>query len=37
MDVIAEAIALLLNNGEEKLEEAKALVKTLTDKYPLEG
>ena len=37
MDVIAEAIALLLNNGEEKLDEAKALVKTLTDKYPLEG
>ena len=37
MDVIAEAIALLLGNGEEKLDEAKALVKTLTDKYPLEG
>ena len=37
MDVIAEAIALVLKNGEEKIEEAKALVKTLTDKYPLEG
>ena len=35
MDQIAEAIALLVNGGEEKTEEAKAIVKTLTDRYPL--
>ncbi len=37
MDVIAEAIALVLKGGEEKVEEARALVGTLTEKYPLEG
>lgn len=35
MDVIAEAIAMMLKDGECRSEEAKALVKTLTDKYPL--
>lgn len=35
MDVIAEAIALMLKEGESKTEEAKRLVKSLTDKYPL--
>jgi len=37
MDKIAEAIALVLKNpeSEEKAEEAKAIVKSLTDKYPL--
>ena len=35
MDVIAEAIAMVLKDCESRAEEAKALVKTLTDKYPL--
>ena len=35
MDRIAEAIALVVKNGEEKVEEAKAIVKELTSKYPL--
>lgn len=35
MDKIAEAIALMLKEGEGKAEEAKAIVKALTDKYPL--
>ena len=35
MDRIAEAIALVIKGGEDKVEEAKAIVKTLTDKYPL--
>ncbi len=35
MDVIAEAIALLIKGGEAEVDNAKALVKTLTDKYPL--
>ena len=35
MDRIAEAIALVVKNGEEKLEDAKAIVKELTAKYPL--
>ena len=35
MDVLAEAIAMVLKDGESRAEEAKALVKTLTDKYPL--
>jgi glycine hydroxymethyltransferase len=33
--VIAEAIAMVLKDGESRAEEARALVKTLTDKYPL--
>lgn len=35
MDVIAEAIAMVIKGGEEKSSEARALVQTLTDKYPL--
>lgn len=35
MDVIAEAIALMLKDEENCQERARALVKGLTDKYPL--
>ena len=35
MDDIAEAIALIIKNGEDSAEEVKAIVKKLTDKYPL--
>lgn len=35
MDQIAEAIAMMLKEGDKKAEEAKAIVKALTDKYPL--
>ena len=35
MDKIAEAIALMLKEGDAKADEAKAIVKELTDKYPL--
>lgn len=35
MDVIAKAIVLMLEDGEANQEEAKALVKSLTDQYPL--
>lgn len=35
MDVIAEAIALLINDVDSNKDKAMALVKTLTDKYPL--
>lgn len=35
MDVIAEAIAVMLKEGESGSEKARALVKTLTDRYPL--
>lgn len=35
MDKIAEVIALMLHEGEAAREKAKALVKNLTDKYPL--
>lgn len=35
MDRIAQAIALVLQGGEEKIPEARAIVQTLTDKYPL--
>ncbi|MCR5719498.1 MAG: serine hydroxymethyltransferase [Lachnospiraceae bacterium] len=35
MDKIAEAIALVIKGKEEKIDEARAIVKTLTDKYPL--
>ena len=35
MDQIAEAIALVIKGGEEKVAEAAAIIKTLTDKYPL--
>ncbi len=35
MEKIAEAIALVIKGGEEKITEARAIVKELTDKYPL--
>ena len=35
MDKIAEAIAMVIKGGEEKIQEARAIVQTLTDKYPL--
>ncbi len=35
MDKIAEAIAMLIKGGEEKVPEARAIVQALTDKYPL--
>ncbi len=35
MDKIAEAITLVIDGGEEKVPEARAVVKGLTDKYPL--
>ncbi len=35
MDLIAEAIALVIKGGEEKVPQARAIVKSLTDKYPL--
>ena len=35
MDRIAEAITLIIDGGEEKVPEARAIVKDLTDKYPL--
>ncbi len=34
-DKVAEAIALVVKGGADKVEEAKAIVKSLTDKYPL--
>ena len=34
-DKVAEAIAMIIKNGEEAVEPAKAIVKELTDKYPL--
>ena len=35
MDRIAEAIAMIIKGGEEKVPEARAIVQELTDKYPL--
>lgn len=35
MDKIAEAIALVIDGGEEKVPAAREIVKSLTDKYPL--
>lgn len=35
MDKIAEAISLVIKFGEDKTEQARAIVKELTDKYPL--
>lgn len=35
MDKIAEAIALVVKGGEEKVPQARAIVQTLTEKYPL--
>jgi glycine hydroxymethyltransferase len=34
-DVVAQALALMIKNGESSAEEVRALVKGLTDKYPL--
>ena len=36
MDRIAEAISLMIQSRDNK-EKAKAIVKELTDKYPLQG
>ena len=35
MDQIAEAIAIMVKEGEAKADDARAIVKGLTDKYPL--
>ena len=35
MDKIAEAIAMMIKEGDAKAEEARAIVKELTGKYPL--
>jgi glycine hydroxymethyltransferase len=35
MDQIAEAIAMIIKGGEEKIPAARAIVQTLTDYYPL--
>ncbi len=36
-DQVAEAIALIIKNGESAIDDARAIVKTLTDKYPLKS
>jgi glycine hydroxymethyltransferase len=36
MDQIAEAIAMIIKGGEDKIPAARAIVQTLTDKYPLD-
>ncbi len=36
MDIVAEAVAVVLKEGETAIAKAKALVKSLTDKYPLD-
>ena len=36
-DQVAEAIALIIKKGEAAVPEAQAIIKTLTDKYPLKG
>lgn len=35
MDQIAEAISLIVKGGESAVDQARAIVKTLTDRYPL--
>ena len=35
-DQVAAAIAMLIKEGEPAVEKAKAIIKTLTDKYPLQ-
>ena len=35
-DQVAEAIAMLIKNGESAVDEARAIIKKLTDKYPLQ-
>ena len=36
MDQIAEAIAMMIKEGEPAADKARAIVKSLTEKYPLE-
>ena len=36
MDQVAEAIALVIKGGEDKVPEARAIIQKLTDKYPLD-
>ena len=36
MDQVAEAIALVIKGGEDKVPEARAIIRKLTDKYPLD-
>ncbi len=36
-DQVAEAIAMIIKNGESAIDDARAIVKTLTDKYPLKS
>ena len=36
MDQIAEAISIVIKNKGEKNDEARAIIKKLTDKYPLD-
>ncbi|MCI5857595.1 MAG: serine hydroxymethyltransferase [Agathobacter sp.] len=36
-DQVAEAIAMIIKNGESAIADARAIVKTLTDKYPLKS
>ena len=35
MDQVAEAISIVIKEGENGIDKARAIVKTLTDKYPL--
>ena len=35
MDQVAEAISIVIKEGESGIEKARAIIKTLTDKYPL--
>ena len=37
MEIIAEAIAMMLKEGESRSDEAKLLIRSLTDRYPLIG
>lgn len=36
-DQVAEAIAMIIKNGESAIDDVRAIVKTLTDKYPLKS
>ena len=36
MDQVAEAIAIVLKQGEDGIDSARAIVKSITDKYPLD-
>lgn len=35
MDLIAEAVAMMLKEGESRTEDAKKIVRSLTERYPL--